>query len=54
MAMMETKHVVIVGGGTAGWLAAARLGAMRRAGVGITVVESPNVATVGVGEGTWP
>lgn len=54
VAMMETKHVVIVGGGTAGWLAAARLGAMRRAGIGITVVESPNVATVGVGEGTWP
>lgn len=52
--MQATQRVVIVGGGTAGWLAAARLGAMQRAGVSITLVESPNVPTVGVGEGTWP
>ncbi|MGQ7416473.1 tryptophan 7-halogenase, partial [Streptococcus suis] len=42
-----------MGGGTAGWLTAgilaARLGHLR-----ITVVESPAVPILGVGEGTWP
>ncbi len=52
--MMETRHIVIVGGGTAGWLMAARLGAMADRSFDITLVESPAVPTVGVGEGTWP
>lgn len=52
------KRVVIVGGGTAGWLAAALL-ASRASSVGtgalsITLIESPDIPTVGVGEGTWP
>lgn len=50
------KHVVIVGGGTAGWLTAAvlaaRVGACRD--LSITVLESPDISPVGVGEGTWP
>lgn len=47
------KRVVIVGGGTAGWLAACRLAA---AGLGldVTLIESPDIPTIGVGEGTWP
>jgi hypothetical protein len=52
--MSTTQQVVIVGGGTAGWLTAARLGAMADRQFDITLVESPNVPTVGVGEGTWP
>jgi tryptophan halogenase len=50
-------RIVIVGGGTAGWLAAAtlaaRLGA-RPAPPAITLIEAPDIPTVGVGEGTWP
>ncbi|WP_226704940.1 tryptophan halogenase family protein [Microbulbifer elongatus] len=51
-------EVLIVGGGTAGWLTAgilaARLNSTREDAVKITLVESPNVPIMGVGEGTWP
>lgn len=47
------ENVVIVGGGTAGWLSSAYLAAMRP-GLAITLVESPDVRPLGVGEGTWP
>ncbi|WP_439102978.1 tryptophan halogenase family protein [Congregibacter sp.] len=52
--MNLTKQIVVVGGGTAGWLAAARLAAAGFDDVVVTVVESPDVPSVGVGEGTWP
>ena len=52
------KHIVIVGGGSAGWLTAGILAAAFRAGAGagpqVTLVESPDVKPIGVGEGTWP
>ncbi|HEY5803762.1 MAG TPA: tryptophan halogenase family protein [Lysobacter sp.] len=52
------KHVVILGGGSAGWLTAAVLAADHDAasagGLKVTLIESPDVATIGVGEGTWP
>ena len=52
------QRVVIIGGGTAGWLAAAVLAARFPAESAnaktITLIESPDIATVGVGEGTWP
>ena len=52
------SEVVIVGGGTAGWLAACRIAAAVRPTaappISVTLVESPDVATIGVGEGTWP
>jgi len=48
------RKVVIVGGGTAGWLAACRLAASAGASLDVTLIESPEVATIGVGEGTWP
>ncbi len=58
MASTTIRHVVIVGGGSAGWLTAAVLGAgfqaEERGGLRITLIESPDVPTIGVGEGTWP
>lgn len=47
------KHVVIVGGGSAGWLAAGVIAAGQPS-LEVTLVESPDVAPIGVGEGTWP
>ena len=52
------KRIVIVGGGSAGWLTAGILAAehcsVDEPAIRITLVESPDVKTVGVGEGTWP
>jgi len=48
-----TKHIVIVGGGSAGWLTASVIAA-EHAGLRVTLLESLEVAPIGVGEGTWP
>lgn len=77
------KRVVVVGGGTAGWLTAGRIAAHHNrlqenncsqkkncsqesdfsqkeksqpgaSAVSVTLVESPNLPIIGVGEGTWP
>jgi tryptophan halogenase len=52
------KHVVIAGGGSAGWLTAGVIAADHCAasgsGLQVTVIESPEVGPIGVGEGTWP
>ncbi len=51
------RTVVVVGGGSAGWLAACRLAARsigRGSRISVVLVESANVPSVGVGEGTWP
>lgn len=50
------QHIVILGGGTAGWLTANILAAEfdPHSGIKVTLVESPTTPTIGVGEGTWP
>lgn len=49
------RSVLIVGGGTAGWLSAAMLRAYLKAEeLSVTVVESPEVPIIGVGEATVP
>jgi len=53
---MTIKRVVIVGGGTAGWLAANHLGKQlhNNEQVSVTLIESPDIPPIGVGEGTVP
>ncbi len=49
------KKIVILGGGTAGWITAnAMIHAWADRGADITLIESPDIGTVGVGEGSTP
>src|SRR5258705_4024216 len=49
------KKIVIAGGGSAGWMAAMLLAhAFTKEGIEITVLESPAVPVIGVGEGSTP
>ena len=54
----EIKKVVILGGGTAGWLTASIVAAHHNRNqsknLQVVLVESSDIPTVGVGEGTWP
>jgi flavin-dependent dehydrogenase len=56
--MERIRHIVIVGGGTAGWITAGALAARFSRedpeGLRVTLIESPGIAAIGVGEGTWP
>lgn len=56
------RSILIVGGGTAGWITAAILAAKHGASCArplesplrIRLIEAPNIPIIGVGEGTWP
>lgn len=56
--MDRRRSILIVGGGTAGWLTAAYLAKSLEVSHGgrleITLVESPEIAIIGVGEGAFP
>lgn len=49
--MAKVKNIVVVGGGSAGWMTASTIVKLIK-DVNITVIESPNVPIVGVGEST--
>ena len=52
---MSKRTIVILGGGTAGWMCAAALSPLIRTGrIDVRLVESDQIATVGVGEATLP
>jgi tryptophan halogenase len=52
------KTVAVIGGGTAGWLSAALIASYHQSqngdGLKVMLVESSDIPTIGVGEGTWP
>jgi len=55
---MPVRKIVVVGGGSAGWITAGLIAASHAripdSPIEVTLVESPRVGTIGVGEGTWP
>ncbi len=49
----QIKNIVIVGGGSAGWMTAAYLSKALDKNIQISLVESSNITTIGVGEATF-
>ena len=55
--MKPIQSILVVGGGTAGWLTAAFLArtlGTAAGGIRVTLVESSDIGIIGVGEGTFP
>jgi len=54
MSATKVQNVVVVGGGTAGWTAAASIARLIGDNLNVVVVESDAIGTIGVGEATIP
>jgi hypothetical protein len=54
MTARAIERIVILGGGTAGWMAASYLSRALQGSVRITVLEAPSIPRIGVGEATVP
>ena len=52
--MSSPRRIVIAGGGTAGWMAAAAIARTMGRTAEVTLVESDAIGTIGVGESTIP
>ncbi|MGL4439151.1 MAG: tryptophan halogenase family protein, partial [Bosea sp. (in: a-proteobacteria)] len=50
----RVRRIIVAGGGTAGWMAAAALAKTMGTVIDITLVESDAIGTIGVGESTIP
>ena len=54
MSAYSKRRIVVAGGGTAGWMAAAALARTMGEAIELTLVESEAIGTIGVGESTIP